>query len=152
MEEGRYILRQYANRQQKKARYRVWIHATFKKEDVSLITILRTERKNETQNKVIDLSKLLLTWFIMWQRIKAQNELYFLITTNYQLVPKITVLLLTVHCFRMCCCCFYCCCCYFHTYVIIPKQPAGTQTSLELDTRKLITGIFCALSGPDIIQ
>lgn len=31
IEELHYILRQYANRQQKKARYRVWIHAKFVK-------------------------------------------------------------------------------------------------------------------------
>jgi methyltransferase-like protein 6 len=30
-EENEYILRQYANRQQKTARYRVWIHAKFTK-------------------------------------------------------------------------------------------------------------------------
>lgn len=31
MEEGEYILRQYANRQQKVARHRVWIQAKFVK-------------------------------------------------------------------------------------------------------------------------
>jgi hypothetical protein len=35
MEEGEYILRQYANRQQKVARHRVWIQAKFIKKIVA---------------------------------------------------------------------------------------------------------------------